>query len=257
MKSLTKVVIPARFDSSRLPGKPLLLINNKPIFWHVVQRVLEAGVLLNDIVIATDDLRIQQSAKDLNIPVMMTSSAHVSGTDRINEVATQNNWPNDTVILNVQGDEPLIPALLIRQLIAFTRSNNQFDITTVVSSISTQDDFVNPNVVKAIIGENNRALYFTRSSSPVNRDHPHCLTMAFRHIGIYAYRKLALQSFCTFPEAPLEQYEKLEQLRALSNGMEIGALIIDDAPTHGVDTLQDYQKLKKIMGNSNDSIKNC
>jgi 3-deoxy-manno-octulosonate cytidylyltransferase (CMP-KDO synthetase) len=247
MESPIKVVIPARFGSSRLPGKPLLLINNKPIFWHVVQRVLEAGVLLRDIVIATDDLRIQQSAEALNMPAMMTSLAHVSGTDRINEVATLNNWSNDTIILNVQGDEPLIPAHLIRQLFLFTQVNSQFDITTAVSAISTRDDFVNPNVVKAILGQNNRALYFTRSSSPFNRDQPDCLTMAFSHIGIYAYRKLALQSFCAFPEAPLEKYEKLEQLRALSNGMKIGAIVIDEAPAHGVDTLQDYQHLKKIM----------
>jgi 3-deoxy-manno-octulosonate cytidylyltransferase (CMP-KDO synthetase) len=250
MESPIKVVIPARFGSSRLPGKPLLLINNKPIFWHVVQRVIEAGVLLTDIVVATDDLRIQQKAEALNLPVMMTSSEHVSGTDRINEVTMQKNWPDDTVILNVQGDEPLIPAHLIRQLIAFTQSNCEFDITTAVSAISTKDDFVNPNVVKAILGENNRALYFTRSSAPTNRDYPDCLSMAFRHIGIYAYRKLALQSFCSFSEAPLEQYEKLEQLRALSNGMKIGAVVIDDAPVHGVDTLEDYQQLKQIMEKS-------
>lgn len=247
MNSLVKVVIPARFGSSRLPGKPLLLINNKPIFWHVVQRVLEAGIELRDIIVATDDSNIMLSAEEFNVPVMMTCAQHVSGTDRINEVASANNWSDDTIILNVQGDEPLIPTNLIKKLILFTQSNSHFDITTAVSVIDTHADFVNPNVVKAILGEKCRALYFTRSSSPFNRDNPSSFSMAFRHIGIYAYRKVALQSFCDFPEAPLEQYEKLEQLRALSNGMQIGAITFDETVAHGVDTLQDYQNLQKLM----------
>ena len=111
--SNVKAVIPARFDSTRLPGKPLLELNDKPVFWHVVQRVLESGMLLNDIVLATDDVRIEAKAQELNIPVFMTSKEHVSGTDRVNEVANALGWEDDTLIINVQGDEPLVPSSLI------------------------------------------------------------------------------------------------------------------------------------------------
>ena len=247
MNVLTKVVIPARYNSSRLPGKPLLLINNKPIFWHVVQRVLEAGVLLEDVIVATDEKKILSLAVELKVPVIMTSDEHASGTDRINEVAKLSKWPSDTVILNVQGDEPLIPPALIKELIAFTRQNIQFDITTAISALTSKADLLNVNIVKAIMGADNCALYFTRAPAPFNRDNPSDFSLAFRHIGIYAYKKCALEKFCLYKEAPLEKYEKLEQLRALSNGMSIGAMVFNEAPEHGVDTLQDYQRLKELM----------
>ena len=250
MKAQIKVVIPARYGSSRLPGKPLLLLNEKPMYWHVVQRTIEAGIELNDIVIATDDERIVQSAKDLSIPVQLTASSHISGTDRINEVAELNNWDESTIVLNVQGDEPLIPASLIADLAQFTSDNPQFSITTAVTPILSSTDFQNPNVVKAILGENGRALYFTRSPCPLNRDVPESYDHAFRHIGIYAYRVGKLNEFCSYPPSTLEELEKLEQLRALSHGMEIGSIVIDDAPPHGVDTLEDYSNLKELMKTS-------
>ena len=146
-KGKIKIVIPARFGSSRLPGKPLLLLCGKPIFWHVFQRAVEAGVATEDIVVATDDDRILAEASQLAVPCVMTSSEHASGTDRINEVATQLRWGDETLVINVQGDEPLIPSALIRQLIRFTLDEEQFDITTVISPIHCIDDVTNPNIV--------------------------------------------------------------------------------------------------------------
>ena len=242
-----KVVIPARYGSSRLPAKPLLKINNKPIFWHVAQRVQEAGVNIDDIVIATDHSEIEQAAKALNLPVLMTAVAHVSGTDRVNEVAKKLSWPSDTLIINVQGDEPLIPPALIKKLIGFTRVNPEFAITTAATPIKDYQDFTNTNVVKAVINEINQALYFTRSPAPLNRDDPQALTHAKRHIGIYVYKASALDTLCGLPESQLERLEKLEQLRALSNGLTIGVMDFNGDIPHGIDTQQDYLHIKSLM----------
>ncbi|MGF1784841.1 3-deoxy-manno-octulosonate cytidylyltransferase [Photobacterium swingsii] len=242
-----KVVIPARYGSSRLPGKPLLTLLDKPVIWHVVERCKEAGVKPNDIFVATDDQRIIDALKDESIQIVLTSPLHQSGTDRVNEVAQIKGWSDDTVVVNVQGDEPMIPSTLIQQIIAFTRQNPSYQITTAVVPLISQDDFINPNVVKAIIGHNGRALYFTRSASPLNRDNTADLSLAKRHIGIYAYRTFALKQFCSHPEDGLEQYEKLEQLRALSHGMNIGATVFDGFVHHGIDTIDDYNNIREIM----------
>ncbi len=242
-----KVVIPARYGSSRLPAKPLLKINNKPIFWHVAQRVQEAGVNIDDIVIATDHSEIEHVAKALNLPVLMTAVAHVSGTDRVNEVAKKLSWPSDTLIINVQGDEPLIPPALIKKLIGFTRVNPEFAITTAATPIKDYQDFTNTNVVKAVTNEANQALYFTRSPAPLNRDDPQDLTHAKRHIGIYVYKASALDTLCGLPESQLERLEKLEQLRALSNGLTIGVMDFNGDIPHGIDTQQDYLHIKSLM----------
>lgn len=247
MSKKIKVVIPARYGSSRLPGKPLMLLEGKPMYWHVVQRVTEAGIALGDIVVATDDKRIVQSAINESIPVLLTSTEHVSGTDRINEVALLKGWADDVIVLNVQGDEPLIPAKLIADLAEFSAVNKHFSITTAVSPIKSIKDFSNVNIVKAIMAEQDRALYFTRSASPFNRDNQDDFSYAHKHIGIYAYKVSALREFCSYPEAKLEACEKLEQLRALSNGMSIGALVIANAPPQGVDTMEDFEQLKRIM----------
>ncbi|KKM04625.1 hypothetical protein LCGC14_1762340 [marine sediment metagenome] len=242
-----KVVIPARYGSSRLPAKPLLEINNKPIFWHVVQRVLEAGVSINNIVIATDDERIEAKANELALPVLMTAAEHVSGTDRVNEVATKLGWNDSTLVINVQGDEPLIPPSLISELIEFTSQNKTYDITTAATSITKHDDFINPNIVKAITTEHNKALYFTRSAAPLNRDNPSDLSNALRHVGIYVYRVNALNKLCQLSECKLEKLEKLEQLRAISNGLTIGVMTYNGDIPHGIDTEQDYLNVKALM----------
>lgn len=242
-----KIVIPARYNSSRLPGKPLLEINGKPIFWHVYQRCIEADFNNDDIILATDDQRIYKKSVELGISVVMTSSYHESGTDRIFEVAKTLKWSPNDIVINVQGDEPLIPPSLIKELALFTQERNEFSITTVVSRIKSYEDFINPNIVKAVLGMKNQALYFTRSASPFNRDNTCDFSLSYRHIGIYAYKVSALEEFCSYNEAPLEAYEKLEQLRALSFGMDIGIYKFDDEIGHGVDTLEDYQSIKRKM----------
>ena len=242
-----KVVIPARYGSSRLPAKPLLEICGKPVFWHVVQRVLEAGVAIDDILIATDDARIEEVAKALSLPVVMTSDKHVSGTDRVNQVALKMAWPESTLVMNVQGDEPLIPESLIRELIDFTQQNNNFSVTTAATAITKLSDFNNLNVVKAIVSEHNEALYFTRAPAPINRDAPDDLAAAKRHVGVYVYKVSALKTIRALPESHLEKLEKLEQLRALSNGLSIGVMdYIGDIP-HGIDTKEDYLAVKQKM----------
>lgn len=242
-----KVVIPARYGSSRLPGKPLLQLCGYPLFWHVFQRVIESGVAAEDIVLATDDNRIASEAIRLSIPCVMTDVNHSSGTDRLNEVATTLGWSDDILVLNVQGDEPLIPSALIRQLIEFTKKNDQFAITTVISEIQSAGDVANPNIVKVALGERGRAVYFSRSPIPYSRDEPQSMNAVYRHIGIYAYSVNSLRQFCQYPESVLEQLEKLEQLRALSCGMSVGATIVEQAPPHGIDTEQDYLTVKTIM----------
>ncbi|WP_318418210.1 3-deoxy-manno-octulosonate cytidylyltransferase [Photobacterium leiognathi] len=242
-----KVVIPARYGSSRLEGKPLLEINGKPIFWHVYQRCLDAGIEEANIILATDDIRIYQKAENLNLCVVMTNIDHDSGTDRISEVAEKLHWSPETLVINVQGDEPLIPSTLIQQVIEFANCNTQYPITTAVTPIVNYDEVNNPNVVKAILGLDGRILYFTRSASPLNRDKPKDISLCFRHIGIYTYRVSTLFEFCSYPEAPLEKYEKLEQLRALSNGIAIGSCVYHGKLPHGVDTYEDYRNIKSKM----------
>lgn len=242
-----KIVIPARYGSSRLEGKPMMEILNKPIFWHVHQRCIEAGFNPEDIYLATDDERIYQKSLSLNLNTVMTSQQHQSGTDRIYEVVRMKKWKSEDIVINVQGDEPMISSTLISQLANFSSSRPEFDITTAVTPISSFSEFEDPNVVKAVMGLNNRALYFTRSTTPYKRDTPDSIDLAFKHIGIYAYTVQSLSKFCSFDEAPLESYEKLEQLRALSNGLNIGAWYYDGKVSHGVDTLSDYQIIKKKM----------
>ncbi|MDO6559655.1 3-deoxy-manno-octulosonate cytidylyltransferase [Paraglaciecola chathamensis] len=245
--SSIKVIIPARYGSSRLEGKPLLEINAKPIFWHVFRRCIESGFSRSDIFLATDDKRIFEKAKSLSINAIMTSIQHKSGTDRINEVVELMSWDETTLVLNVQGDEPLIPAGLIKELIKFSNETTIFSIYTAATKISTIEELNDPNTVKVVVDEYDQALYFSRASIPFNRDAPYIIEHAHRHIGIYLYRVEALRKFCSFPESGLEKTEKLEQLRALSQGMKIGVKITSSNPTHGIDTWDDYERTKKIM----------
>ncbi|OED64306.1 3-deoxy-manno-octulosonate cytidylyltransferase [Vibrio tasmaniensis ZS-17] len=242
-----KIVIPARFGSTRLPGKSLLTLLDKPVVLHVVDRCIEAGISRNDIFVATDDIRIENVLSESGIQVVMTSSSHQSGTDRINEVVVAKQWSDDTVVLNVQGDEPMIPPELIKSVVSFANKNPNFEISTAVVPLTSDEDFSTPNVVKAILGHNGRAIYFTRTAAPMNRDNPQDLSLAKRHIGIYAYRVSALKQFCSFDEDSLESYEKLEQLRALSHGLSIGAVVYEGDVPHGIDTEYDFENIKSLM----------
>lgn len=242
-----KVVIPARYNSLRLPKKPLLQINGNPIFWHVVQRVIESGIDMKDITLATDHPDIESSAKCLGIPVCMTSSEHESGTDRLNEVARIKGWSDETLIINVQGDEPLIPHQLVTQLTQFAIKNKHYQICTAVTPLTNLESLSSPNVVKAVLAYSGKALYFSRSAVPLDRDNSSNLENMYRHIGIYSYTVQSLADFCSFPVSPLEQKEKLEQLRALENGLTIGASIYTGALPHGIDTQADYERVIKLM----------
>ncbi len=245
--SSIKVVIPARYGSSRLPGKPLLKIQGKTIIEHVAERCREAGVSKDNIIIATDDQRIFSVLESSQWQVVMTSDSHQSGTDRICEVANKMQWDDDTIVLNVQGDEPMIPPDLIENVASFAKTHSEYDIATAVVSMTKAENVDDPNVVKVVLGENSRAIYFSRAAVPFNRDFPQNHSLAKRHIGIYAYRVSALKRFCSFSESILENYEKLEQLRALSHGMPIGALIYEGAVPHGIDTLEDYESIKCLL----------
>jgi 3-deoxy-manno-octulosonate cytidylyltransferase (CMP-KDO synthetase) len=245
--SSIKVVIPARYGSSRLEGKPLLQLLGKSIVLHVVERCKEAGIANDDIFVATDDKRILSALEPCGVQVVMTSDKHQSGTDRICEVANKMGWENDAVVLNVQGDEPMIPPKLISNVASFALAHCEYAITTAVVPILNMEEFINPNVVKAILGDGGRALYFTRGAAPVNRDSADDYSLAKRHIGIYGYRVAALKQFCSYKEDTLENCEKLEQLRALSHGMTIGALVYKGVVPHGIDTIDDYENIKLLM----------
>ncbi|MBF9001193.1 3-deoxy-manno-octulosonate cytidylyltransferase [Vibrio nitrifigilis] len=245
-----KIVIPSRYGSSRLPGKPLMPLCEKPMFWHVVNQAVTAGFSIQDIVVATDDQRIMDAAQQYIIPAVLTDKNHASGTDRLYEVCEKLGWGDDTLVINVQGDEPMIPPALITTLANFATQSPQFDICTVMSPILSVADLHNPNVVKVAEGEGQRAVYFSRSPIPFDRESKDSLASVCRHIGIYAYRVERLRQFCSFPESSLEKIEKLEQLRALSHGMSIGVVRYNEAPPHGIDTQEDYDDVKHIMENS-------
>ena len=234
------VAIPARFASTRLPGKPLLHIGGKPMIRHVAERALAAGA--RDVVVATDDLRIAEALQMDSVTVCMTSAEHRSGTDRLAECAEQLSWPDERIIVNLQGDEPFAPARSIRQLAELLAASGE-PMATLVTRIRDLAELNNSNAVKVVIDARGRALYFSRAPVPWPRDAPGTLPVpAWRHIGIYAYRSGFLKRFSALPPTALERCESLEQLRALENGFGIAA-----APTlaefpPGVDTQEDLDR---------------
>ncbi|MCE2869226.1 MAG: 3-deoxy-manno-octulosonate cytidylyltransferase [Gammaproteobacteria bacterium] len=234
------VAIPARFASTRLPGKPLLTIGGKPMIRHVAERALAAGA--RDVVIATDDVRIVEALHMDSVTVCMTSPEHRSGTDRVAECADQLSWPDDRIIVNLQGDEPFAPARSIRQLAELLAESGE-PMATLVTEIRDLAEFNNPNAVKVVIDARGRAMYFSRAPVPWPRDIPGTLPVpVWRHIGIYAYRAGFLKQFSALPPTVLECCESLEQLRALENGFGIAtAAALAEFPP-GVDTQQDLDR---------------
>lgn len=255
------VVIPARFASSRFPGKPLALIGNKPMLQHVYERAVEAGA--NKIIIATDDERIQRTARGFDADVCMTSSDHQSGTTRIAEVILNRQIDDSEIVVNVQGDEPFIPPQNIRQVADNLKQFGSFPMATLCYPITNKDDVLNPNIVKVVKSLAGKALYFSRSPIPFARDHMRLdvngsltieslteqinLSMQayFRHIGIYGYRANFVRTFSELGDSLLERYESLEQLRVLEHGYEIHIDVATGAPPHGVDTPEDLAKLNQ------------
>lgn len=248
--SKTVLVIPSRYASTRLPGKPLRLIAGKPMIQHVFERAQEAASELNldEIIIATDDERIKETCEIFGASVCMTSSEHETGSDRLAEVVTLQDWSDDTIIINLQGDEPLTPTSILKQVSQNLALNSEASIATLATPLVDQTEYNDPNIVKVVMDKNGMALYFSRASIPFQRDDEHPVEdFALRHIGVYAYRAAYLKQFAKMDTCKIEQLEKLEQLRAMWNGARIHVAIAKELPGHGVDTEADLQAVEKIL----------
>lgn len=247
-----KVVIPARHASTRLPGKPLLDIGGLPMIVRVAQRAAQSGA--DALVVATDHGGIADAVRAHGFEAVMTRSDHATGTDRIAEVAEQLGWSPATVVVNVQGDEPLIDPDLIRQVAQALDQDPESSIATASSAITDSADFFNPAVVKVISDIHGRAMYFSRAPIPWARDafaaSRDTLPVGFgaqRHIGIYAYRVRFLQRNARLDPAPMEQVEALEQLRALWHGYRIRVVADVPMPHAGVDTPDDLERVRALF----------
>lgn len=241
------VVIPARRQSERLPSKPLALIGDRPMVVHVCERA--SGADVHEVWVATDDDEILAAVTDAGYSGVLTAASHVSGTDRIEEVAVEREWADDDIVINVQGDEPLLPPALIDQ-VAELLAQSDADIATLATPIDTDDEFADPNVVKVVTRDDGRALYFSRAPVPMERAVSSAPQAARRHIGIYAYRVSALRKLTATRPSELEQLERLEQLRALAIGMEIVVADAKVVPPAGVDTAQDLERVRGVVANS-------
>ncbi|MDD4916116.1 MAG: 3-deoxy-manno-octulosonate cytidylyltransferase [Methylococcales bacterium] len=255
-----KVVIPARYASTRLPGKPLLDIAGEPMIAHVCRRALAAGA--QQVVVATDDRRIYDAAAGLNIQAVMTDSNHQSGTERIAEVAEKLDWHADDIVVNLQGDEPLIPAAYIGDAARALAGQTLAGIATLAASITDGHEIFNPNAVKVVLDKDGYALYFSRAPIPWNRagfpDYadPAASPLPYlRHIGLYAYRVGFLQRYCRWEASQLEAVEALEQLRILWQGEKIRVEVVAAAPEAGVDTEDDLHRVTQRLLQARESAK--
>jgi 3-deoxy-manno-octulosonate cytidylyltransferase (CMP-KDO synthetase) len=244
------VIIPARFGASRLPGKPLLAIGDRPLIQWVWQCALQSGAV--SVIVATDDVRIFEAAAGFGADVQMTSPEHASGTDRIAEVVRAKRLAPGDVVVNLQGDEPMMPAAVVREVAQALIARPQIDIATAVTPIRSLAEFLDPSCVKALRAREGEALYFSRAPVPWPRDaaadgRPTSFAGAWRHIGIYAYRVRSLLQFASWPPTPLEQTEKLEQLRALEHGMRIHLVELSEPPPAGVDTPEDLERARAAL----------
>lgn len=243
------VVIPARLGSTRLPRKPLADICGKPMVIRVAERAKQS--LAQSVVVATDSPEIQAACDEHRIECLLTSPDHPTGTDRIAEVAELLKLPANTLVVNVQGDEPLIPPELINEVAQTLANHSQCAISTVAVPIKDETETTNPNVVKVVLNRHGEALYFSRAPIPFVRDRETTQKIDhLRHLGIYAYRADFLQAFTRLEPAPPEQAEALEQLRALWNGYRIAVHIADQAPPAGVDTPEDLERVRQVLANS-------
>ncbi|MBP0048665.1 3-deoxy-manno-octulosonate cytidylyltransferase [Marinobacterium sp. AK62] len=248
------VIIPARYASSRFPGKPLADLNGKPMVQHVYERACESEA--TRVVIATDDQRIADAARGFGAEVCMTSPDHPSGTDRLQEVVKTLGFYNDDIVVNVQGDEPMVPPRIINQVAHNLMALPDAGIATLSEPIETVEALLNPNVVKVVSDYRGMAMYFSRAPIPWPRDAfmqadgQSTMPTGFdwqRHIGLYAYRVKMLNDFVRWDPAPLEQTECLEQLRALWNGVGIHVAAADETPPAGVDTPEDLARIARLM----------
>lgn len=241
------IVIPARFASSRLPAKPLLLIHGRPMILRVVDQAKKVAGF-DDLCVATDDQRIADVCIAEGVDVVLTSAQHPSGTDRLSEVARIKGWSADDIIVNVQGDEPLLPAQLIQQVTQLLVDNPQCSMSTLCEPIFTLDEFERDSIVKVVMSKRNEALYFSRATIPYDRDgakkqEVKVHNQAYRHLGLYAYKVKLLQEYVTWEQGDLEKLESLEQLRVLENGHRIAIAIAEANLPPGVDTQEDLDRL--------------
>lgn len=244
------IVIPARFASSRLPGKPLLEIQGRAMILRVVDQARKVQGF-DDLCVATDDQRIVDLCRAESVDVVITSPNHPSGTDRLSEVARIKGWAEDDIIVNVQGDEPLLPAELVIQVAKLLEEKPHCSMSTLCEQIHQLEEFQRDSIVKVVMSKFNEALYFSRSPIPYDRDavkqveqklHQH----AYRHLGLYAYRVKLLQEYVKWDVGTLEQLESLEQLRVLENGHRIAIDVAQVNLPPGVDTQADLDRLNAM-----------
>ena len=241
MEQQTAIIIPARYGSSRLEGKPLLRANNKPIIQWVWEKASNCP-LADRVIVATDDERIFDACKSFGAEVEMTSTNHKSGSDRIAEVAEMH--PEIAYIVNLQGDEPLIEKSNIELVIKGIKEDKNADISTLIRKITDEKDINNPNLVKCVFDINHYAMYFSRSKIPFERGNNK--GEFYGHLGIYGYKREALFKMTKLPQSMCEISESLEQLRALQNGMRIKVAIVDNVPV-GIDTMEDFEHFKSMI----------
>ena len=245
------IVIPARMASERLPGKPLLTIAGRPLIEHVFRQATQSSARLT--VIATDDQQIFDAARNFGADVIMTALDHTCGSDRIAECADQLAWDDDQLIVNLQGDEPLMPPACLDQVAGLLRSVPAADVASLYWPLVSSEEIVNPDIVKVVLGEGGNALYFSRSVVPFPRS-PGSVESALqsgfswkRHVGLYAYRARALRAFSAALSTPLESAEKLEQLRFLETGRNIIMAQSCQLIPAGVDTSEDLERVRAII----------
>ncbi len=247
--SKKRVIIPARMKSSRLPGKPLLDIAGKPMIQWVYEKALDCQ--LDSVLIATDHQDIFDVCQNFGADVVLTSENHISGTDRLAEAVSQKNYADDDLIVNIQGDEPIIPAKIVHQVLDNLEKHPEACVSTLCETIKTHEEMFDPNAVKVVFDKNGIALYFSRAPIPWDRDHfPKELTNAvkcYRHIGMYAYRSGFLKQYTKLTPSELEQWESLEQLRILWHGQKIHVDIALEKTLPGVDTQEDLNRIRRFL----------
>jgi 3-deoxy-manno-octulosonate cytidylyltransferase (CMP-KDO synthetase) len=237
------VVIPARYASTRLPGKPLKDIAGKPMIEWVYRQAAKSGAA--KVIVATDDERIAAACRAFGAPVELTSPEHASGTDRIAELARRLKWPDEQIVVNVQGDEPLISPVCITQAARLLGAHPEAAIATLVTPLRSEAEFKDPNFAKVVTDKDGWALYFSRAPIPWPRDGG--MPAVMRHVGLYAYRAGGLRALSASPPCTLEQVEKLEQLRALWLGLRIVVATAVEPPAPAVDTEEDLDKVRRLL----------
>lgn len=245
------IVIPARFASSRLPGKPLLEIHGRAMILRVVDQAKKVDGF-DDYCVATDDQRIADICLAEGIDVVMTDVNHPSGTDRLSQVAQIKGWSAEDIIVNVQGDEPLLPAQLVKQVAQLLEDQAQCAMATLCEPIHSLEEFERDSIVKVVMSKTKEALYFSRATIPYDRDGVKLAertlhNKAYRHLGLYAYRVQLLQDYVTWSQGDLEQLESLEQLRVLENGHRIAIDVAQANLPPGVDTQADLDRLNAML----------